>query len=382
MLPFDEIQTLAKPIEDYYHKLVEYAYKVMLRRIAKLQFGSAGWIVQRMIESGTLYDKIRAYLRMNMSLEEAIIEKVFNTLAVKNIQYDNEVYEEWGMPMMPFPMNEAMTQVLHVNMSRTLGTLRNLALSTAIQQQNSFFKATDLAHSAIVAGVVPYDEAIIDAKKSIAKEGVKVIHYPSGHKDHVDVAVRRAVLTGLGQTAGYLTLEQMVEMGVGHVEVSAHIGARDKGDLPENHEMWQGKVYALDPSDTEYPNFYEWTGFGTGEGLLGWNCRHTFNPFFVGFSPRNYDQDTLDDYADREVEYNGEKLSYYEATQVQRKYERTIRMYKRIAQNNGLAGVNNEKQYQKIRQYQALLRDFVRQTGIPRQPEREQIIGEIPRVKD
>jgi TolA-binding protein len=60
--------------------------------------------------------------------------------------------------------------------------------------------------------------------------------------------------------------------------VSAHIGARtgDGGQNPGNHLWWQGQYYSRTGRDKRFPNFYERTGYGTGEGLSGWNCRHSF----------------------------------------------------------------------------------------------------------
>ena len=56
--------------------------------------------------------------------------------------------------------------------------------------------------------------------------------------------MRRAVLTGVAQTANTLQMTRADEMGSDLVAVSAHIGARNTGVGPENHEAWQGKIYS------------------------------------------------------------------------------------------------------------------------------------------
>ena len=57
-------------------------------------------------------------------------------------------------------------------------------------------------------------------------------------------------------------------------------GARfgDGGLIPGNHFWWQGKFYSRTGRTPDLPLFVESTGYGTGECLCGWNCRHSFGP--------------------------------------------------------------------------------------------------------
>ena len=98
-----------------------------------------------------------------------------------------------------------------------------------------------------------------DAIKEAAVQGTEVL-YPSQHVDKLDVAVRRAVLTGVNQTAAEMNLQYAKDQGCDYVETTAHEGAR-----PE-HAVWQGKVFCLSGTDLKYENFYEATGYGTGPG--------------------------------------------------------------------------------------------------------------------
>ena len=42
---------------------------------------------------------------------------------------------------------------------------------------------------------------------------------------------------------------------------------------------------------SNYPDFIQSTGYGDGSGLMGWNCRHSFSPYFDGASiPPNKEQ--------------------------------------------------------------------------------------------
>jgi hypothetical protein len=103
------------------------------------------------------------------------------------------------------------------------------------------------------------------------------------------------------------------------------------------------------------------TGYGTGEGLLGYNCRHIFYPFFEDISEREYSNTELDSYADQTVTYNGKEMSVYDATQLQRGIERKIRYWKRQARALEAAGLDNTEERLKIGHYQAEMRDFIKQ---------------------
>ena len=88
-----------------------------------------------------------------------------------------------------------------------------------------------------------------------------------------------------------LQLARMEEMDCEFVEVTAHEGARP------THAVWQGRVYhrggAVVQDGERYEDFETATGYGTGPGLCGWNCRHNFYPFYPGVSVRNYTDERL-----------------------------------------------------------------------------------------
>ena len=148
------------------------------------------------------------------------------------------------------------------------------------------------------------------------------MRYDSGKTDQLDVAVRRAVVTGIGKTCCDMQLGLAAEMDCGLVEVSSHLGARP------SHAEWQGKIYSLTPNHPKYPYFYEATGYGTGDGLGGWNCRHSFFPYFEGLSLA----------ANAPTFSKAENLTEYNNTQTQRSLERSIRKSKRE-----LAGIDSAR---------------------------------------
>lgn len=70
-----------------------------------------------------------------------------------------------------------------------------------------------------------------------------------------------------------------------------------------------------------YPDFVQNTGYGTGGGLCGWNCRHTFTPFNPETMTNNLKEYGLEE--NEEMYLNHQKQRYF---------ERNIRKYKRRAE--------------------------------------------------
>lgn len=375
MLTADYIDVLVDPIVSLYTEYEDSVIYDIARRLKNLNLESAAWQVQRLSESGMLYKDILKRLSRLTGKSENELQRIFKAAGVKTMAFDDAVYVKAGLKPVPLNLSPAMTQVLSVGLQKTNQVLRNLTLTTAMSGQEAFIQAADLAYMQVSNGAMDYIQAISYAVRTVASNGLEMISYESGHKDRIDVAVRRTVLTGVSQTSGMLQMARADEMGTDLVETSAHAGARNKGDTPENHEMWQGRVFTrgVDSKNAHYPNFYKVTGYGTGAGLMGWNCRHSFYPFFEGISERAYTEQQLKDLADKTVEYNDREMSLYDATQYQRGIERKIRHWKRQAGALNAAGLDAKRETMKVKEWQAKMRDFISQTDLIRQPERETI---------
>jgi hypothetical protein len=100
--------------------------------------------------------------------------------------------------------------------------------------------------------------------------------------ERVDVAASRAVRTGFNQAVSKISDANAEKLHAEYFEVSAHLTAR------LSHAVWQGKVYSR-------KQLVEVCGLGTGPGLLGWNCRHSYYPFIPGISKRTYTDEQLEE---------------------------------------------------------------------------------------
>ncbi len=165
-------------------------------------------------------------------------------------------------------------------------------------------------------------------------------------------AVHRAIVTGINQTAARLQDELADEVGCDLVEVSAHAWAR-----PE-HAEWQGKIYSRSGKSEKYPDFRSSTGYGTGAGLCGWNCRHTFGPYIEG-SPRVWTDEKLAELNAPKYEYQGEQFTEYEARQKENYFDRQIQRWHREAEAMKAAGQDPSEARAKVKAWTTKKRDFL-----------------------
>ncbi len=369
MLTPEYLDQMTDDILAMYDALNESIVEDIARRIVKadLMTETAAWQAKQLQAMGMLYDDIIERVSQISGYTESELQKLFSDAGVENIRYENDIMEEAGLHPIELKQSEEMMKLLQAGIDKTGRDLSNLTLTTAIRAQDAYYNAVNLAYMQVSSGTLSYQEAIKRAILSVAKEGASVL-YPSGRSDKVDVAIRRAVLTGVNQTAAKMSEAYCDEAHCDYVETTAHSGARP------DHEKWQGKVFCRSGKDKKYPPFSE-TGYGTGAGLCGWNCRHSFHAFFPGISAPAYTKAMLNDYKAKKYEYNGEKLTDYEYSQIQRGYERKIRETKRqlTACNAAMRETDDEAlksklkmefddQSVRLKSQEKELRDFCKQT--------------------
>lgn len=292
-----------------------------------------------------------------------IAKEIVNIAEKDGISIEIPQYEKVGLPKTVADLNmtakevRTLEQVYH----RTTKVVDNLCHTLPELGNDKYVEITDKAFLKARAGV-PIGEAIMEGIKEATANGIKVVSYASGHIDTVEVAIARAVRSGIAKANAEIVLTRCGEMGVGYVKVSEHYGARVTDELDyTNHSWWQGKVYELDFSKPElkrfnkdvpitergfkwlrslknyvkkrlskkqYPDFIDNCGYGKLLGIAGVNCRHTFSAFFPDLQEK---PDSIVDYVDNK--------DFYEKTQKQRALERGIRKIK--TEINNLEGIND-----------------------------------------
>ena len=321
-------------------------------------------------------------------ISEKKLKKLLEEVVEKNQQYYNEVITLADVTKPETLVNASDIDAIK---RQTLQEMRNITRTmafvvdagrTILKPQKALTWALDAALLQVQSGAVSYNTAIANATKQLADSGLRMVDYESGRSDQVDVAARRAVMTGVNQINQKYAEQSTEYLETDLVETSAHIGARNIGNVPENHEKWQGKWYRwrekTQTSTGEYPDFIETTGYGTGAGLGGWNCRHTFYPVVEGVSEATYSQADLDAMKgeNRKFKFEGQEYDGYTATQEQRSIERTIRKLKREETAYNAAGLRDKELAVSIRikRLSAKYKAFSRAAGLPEQRERMKVL--------
>lgn len=278
--------------------------------------GTDRWQAEVYQAAGGHLEDLQKKLKLFTKQSDAEIAAIFEDAAVKAWAADCAVYAAAGHDVQPLALSARMVNILQDAYTRTQGEAHNFTRTTASASQKRLFKVLDEAHFKVITGAQSYTAAVQEGVDELVKHQTHVV-YPTGHRDTIETAVLRAVRTGISQATGNMTMQGMIDHDWDPIRVSAHRGARygDGGHNPGNHFWWQGKLYSRTGRTPGLPLFVEATGYGTGEGLGGYGCRHSFGPGDPNHNPfQNFDEE--------------ENRRVYDLTQKQRAKESRIRREK------------------------------------------------------
>ena len=369
MLTEQDFINIEKQASAIYESLELEIIEEIATRIAKVGYANTVVLndIQIAQEMGILYqDIVKLVAEYNdTTIEE--VNRIFYEAGEKSLKFDDKIYKEAGLQPLPLKQDESIKQIMNATILRTSNNLQNLAMTTANTAQTQFINAMNNAYMYASTGVKSYTSAIIDEIKNLSGQGA-MIEYPSGARRSLESAVRMNIVTSVNQNCGKLQELRADEMGWDLMEITAHSGAR-----PE-HAHWQGKIVSRS-GQKGYLGLRD-IGYGEATGFKGINCRHDWYPYYKG-STRTYTQKELNKWKNEKVEYNGKKISKYEATQKQRAFERKIRQNKKdlkaqqaiLTSNNKDINIEEvQTEIRKIkgiqRQHNAQLNDFLNQTGL------------------
>ena len=380
MILFDRVDALLNPLEQrlesfYTRVLTDSARSLASLLRAKSALNQALFRASELAYSEALYSDLLRKIAKLSGYTEKELRTIFKKAGFESIRDEQAIIGKLGLEVPELAESQQLTGIVNSVFARTNMVLQNLTRSIAYQEQLQFIAAADDAYLAVSTGTLSIDQAIKQGVLTLAEQGVRVLNSQTGRVEQADVAIKRNIWTGINQATGDMTLAMAAEAGTDLVEVSAHPGARNKGSGPMNHESWQGKVYSISGTHPKYEPFIETTGYGTGAGLLGWNCRHSVFLFFEGYEKPTYTQDELDRVNNAQVTYGGKQMDLYEATQQQRYLERGVRDWKRKRDIFEAAGLGEEHAMAgaKIKDWQYRLREFTKQTGLERRYEWERV---------
>lgn len=371
MLTPEELDRFPDRTVALYQGLEDRVLQDMAERLADAgeMIPTAQWQLWKMEQLGNEEEYIRQQLRRLTGKSDEILTEIFEQAGTQALAFDDAIYQKAGLSPNPILESDSIKSLLYSGMKKTKSVFENLTGTIANTATRQFESVLDEVWMDVMIGAFSYQNAIVRGVKSLSQKGIEAIQYPSGKTDVIDVAVRRAVLTGVNQATAELSLARADEMECDLVETTAHFGAR------LSHTYWQGRVFSRSGRSQKYPDFVRETGYGTGPGLCGWNCHHSLYPYFEGISIRAYTQKELAQMNRKDITYQGEKMTRYEASQKQRYIEQNIRKYKREYLGLKAAKLDTSHTSVNLSKWNRTLDDFVNQTGLQKDYSRTQVLG-------
>ena len=301
----------------------------IVRRIKLNGFStaSADWQITRLQQLGMSEAEIKEWIRMALNVSEKKIDRIFSDEVHKEYMTHERAYKVNGFEQIPFEQNQELQSTIEAVRQQTNDTFRNITNSLGFVKQDAsghiypitlteFYRTTlDGAMLDIHSGAFDYQTVLMRVINDMTTSGVRWIDYASGRHNRIDVAARRAIMTGFRQVQGKINEQVAADLGTDSYEVTYHVGARP------DHQPWQGKVWTMQ-------QLREVCGLGTVTGLHGANCYHDYRAFIPGISARTYTDEQLTQMMEDEntpKTYNGKEYTTYEALQQQRKMETAMR---------------------------------------------------------
>lgn len=324
-----ELEKLGLPVTAFFSELEMRIMEDIVRRIKLNGFStaSADWQITRLQQLGESEEDIKKWIQEALAVSDAEIERIFSDEVYEQYMGHRRGFTLFGMEQIPFEENIELQSLIDAVRKQTAGTFRDITGSLGFVRQSvsghmaaaglsQFYRETlDAAMYDIHSGIFDYNKVLTRTINDMTRSGLRWIDYESGYHSRVDVAARRAVMTGFRQVQGKINEQVAGRLGTDTYEVTYHAGARP------THQAWQGRVWTM-------RQLRDICGLGTVTGLNGANCYHDYLPFIPGVSERTYTDEQLEQMMKEENTpkvYNGREYTAYEALQQQRKMETAMR---------------------------------------------------------
>lgn len=370
-------EKLSRKIEKNYLDLEERIMQDIVRRIKKTGkiTSTADYQINRLLILGYSSEDVERMIKDALDASYPDMFELYDQVIDWEYVRNKDVYEQINQKFIPFEENGELQQAVETIITQTSSELENITRSLGFYLDYGngqrvltplaevYQKYLDAACMDIVSGAFDYNSTLRRVVAQLTNSGLRKIDYSTGHTNRVDVAARRAVMTGITQLTGHISDINARKLGTDYFEVVWHAGARP------THQVWQGKVYSRD-------ELYSICGLGTVTGLEGANCYHERYPFIPGISERNWSDEWLDEQNRKEntpKEFKGKKYTLYEAKQRQRQMETAMRAQREQVELLKAGGADSDMIMLARCKYQAQLDEygrFSKKMGLEQERER------------
>lgn len=377
----EEKGSLPLQLEKKFYELQDRIFSDIVRRIRKTGkiTSTADYQINKLLVLGNSTGFIEQELKRLLEASYPDIWALYDKVCDWEYVRYKDAYEQINGSFVPLEENEQVQQWSHAVINQTRNELKNITQSMGMTVNISgkavftplaeyYQMYLDRACLDIVTGAFDYNTVLRRVVKEMTASGIRSIDYgKSGYSNRVPVAVRRAVMTGVSQLSAQINEMIAKDLKTDTYEVTWHAGHRPS-------HWWGGNMYT-------YEELKSICHLGQGDGLCGWNCRHSYLAFVPGYSIRTYTPEQLQELERREKQtkqYQGKEYTQYQAEQTQRKMETKMRAQRAYAKQlqQGKADKSDiiaakARYLNTLHQYQK----FSKIIGLPEQMERVYMDG-------
>ena len=381
MMTPEEKGSLPIRVEKLFYELQDRIFSDIVRQIRKTKkiTSTADYQINKLLLLGGSTEFIESELKRLLTLSDPEIWEMYDKVCEWEYVRNRDAYEQINGNFTPLEDNDTIQGWSQAIVAQTQNEIKNLTRSLGMTVDigggkmaftplaEYYQKHLDRACMDVVTGSFDYNTVLRRVVKELSASGLQVIDYSSGWRNRAPVAARRAVLTGVSQLSAQINEQVAKDLKTDKYEVSWHSGHRPS-------HWWGGRVYT-------YQELQSVCGLGEGDGLCGWNCRHSYYAFLEGYSIRTYTDEQLDRMEEKEQSvrtYRGKEYNAYQASQAQRKMETTMRAQRakvrQLQQGDGDKDdiiAAKARYLNTLHQYQA----FSRKMELPEQMERVYMDG-------
>lgn len=246
----EELERLPLDIVMLFSSLEERIMKDVIRKLKKTGSisRSIDYELNRLKYLGMSSDMIKEEIRKLLKATKKKIDKIYDEAMEESYIRDMALYEAAGVGFVPYHENKELlnlsdmirmqTKEKFVNITNSMGfsVVRN-GKREFLPIAEYYQRTLDKAAIDIATGSFDYNSVLTRTVKEMTNSGIRTVDFSSGKTDRIEVAARRAVMTGVNQLSSFRTQQIMQELGTDLVEVSWHATARP------THQVWQGKVF-------------------------------------------------------------------------------------------------------------------------------------------
>ena len=351
---------------------------------------ASDWQIYRLYELGKSKEEIKQEIQKALKISDEEINNIYSEVFASGYARDKDLYVKTGKKFIHFEENKQLQQLINSVKKQTKEEFKNItqSLGFAVKQPDGklkfqpiadyYQKTLDNASMDILSGAFDYNTVLKRTVNEMTNSGLRTVDYASGWSNRVDVAARRAILTGFNQVVAKVNEDNAKNLETDTFEISWHSGHRPS-------HWWGGQWFASQ-------QLIDICGLGTPEGLCGANCYHSYSPVIPGISVPTYTKEQLEEMEAKEQKkkkYGDKEYTKYEALQRQRRLETTMRAQRQKIKLLQEGGADENDILTARGRYMTTSSEYARfskEMGLPQQRERVTIdglnnIGQFPKEK-